>query len=267
MNDIRPQQAVIVGIDGSLAAIHAAKWAATEAVEQSVPLRMVAVVKTAHPSWSDYERDVERAEVWLQSAQHAVETLGRPVKVETAVLRGQPGAALIAESRDAEMVCVGSAGIDRYARALVGSTATEVAENAHCPVAVIHSRPGQPELDINWIVVAVNDAADRDVVVDLAMREAQRHKLPVLAIAATEELSSHQLDNRLWPWRGWYPDVRIYPVTTGASVAHFLKSCDDLVPLAVISARDAGQLAEIVGPQVHPIFQHAESSVLIVREE
>lgn len=267
MIDIRPQQAVIIGIDGSPAAIHAAKWAAAEAVEQSVPLRMVAVVKTTHPSWGDYEHDVERAEVWLQTAHDAVETLGRPVKIETAVLRGQPGAILIAESRDAEMVCVGSSGIDRYARALLGSTATEVAENAHCPVAVIHSRPGQPELDINWIVVAVNDAADRDVVVDLAMRLAQRHSLPVLAIAGTQELSSHDLDNRLWPWRRWYPDVRIYPVTTGASVAHFLKSCDDLVPLAVIGASDAEQLAEIVGPHAHPVFQHPESSVLIVREE
>jgi nucleotide-binding universal stress UspA family protein len=194
MTDIGPRQAVIVGIDGSPAAIHAAKWAAVDAVEQSVPLRMVAVVKTTHPTWSDYERDVERAQVWLQSARDTVESLGRPVKIETAVLRGQPGAVLIAESRDAEMVCVGSSGIDRYARALVGSTATEVAEKAHCPVAVIHSRPGQPEHDINWIVVAVNDSADRDVVVDLAMREAQRHKLPVLAIADTQQLSSHQLD-------------------------------------------------------------------------
>lgn len=267
MTGTRPQHAVIVGIDGSPAAIRAAEWAAIEAVEQNVPLRMIAVVKTTHPSWNDYERDVERAEVWLQSAQHTVETLGRPVKIETAVLRGQPGAILIAESRDAEMVCVGSAGIDRYSRALVGSTATDVAENAHCPVAVIHSRPGQSELAINWIVVAVNDAADRDVVVDQAMREAQRHKLPVLAIAATAELSSHQLDNRLWPWRRWYPDVRMYPVTTGASVTHFLKSCDDLVPLAVIGASHAGELAEIVGPQVHPIFSHPEASVLIVREE
>ena len=267
MNDIRHQQAVIVGIDGSPAAMHAAKWAGVEAAEQSVPLRMLAVVKTTHPSWDDYERDVERAEVWLQSAQHAVETLGRPVKIETAVMRGQPSAILIAESRDAEMICVGSAGIDRYARALVGSTATDVAQSAHCPVAVIHSRPGQPELDINWIVVAIDDGADRDVVVDQAMTEAQRHTLPVLAIAATPQISSRQLDNRLWPWRNWYPDVRIYPVTTGAGVAHFLKSCDDLVPLAVIGASDAGELAEIIGSQMHSIFAYPEASVLIVREE
>jgi hypothetical protein len=77
---------------------------------------------------------------------------------------------------------------------------------------------------------------------------------------------SHELDNRLWPWRRWYQDVHIYPVTTGANVARFLKTIDDLVPMAVVGAADAGELAQIVGPQDHPVFRHAQSSVLIVRE-
>jgi hypothetical protein len=119
-------------------------------------------------------------------------------------------------------------------------------------------------------VVAVGDQPGRDTVIDQAMREAQLRKLPVLAIGAMQadatESPSHELDNRLWPWRQWYPDIHIYPVTTGANVARFLKSCDDLVPLAVIDGSDAGQLAQIVGPQEHPVFRHAESSALIIRE-
>jgi hypothetical protein len=161
-------------------------------------------------------------------------------------------------------------GIGRYSRALLGSTATDVAEKAHCPVAVIRSQPDRPGPDINWIVVAVGDQPGRDTVIDQAMREAQLRKLPVLAIGAMQadatESPSHELDNRLWPWRQWYPDIHIYPVTTGANVARFLKSCDDLVPLAVIDGSDAGQLAQIVGPQEHPVFRHAESSALIIRE-
>jgi hypothetical protein len=50
-------------------------------------------------------------------------------------------------------------------------------------------------------------------------------------------------------------------------VAHYLKSCDDLVPLAVIGAGDARQLAETVGRQTHSVFRHPESSVLIVGED
>lgn len=267
MSDRKIRPAVLVGIDGSQAAIHAAEWAVDEALARGVSLLLIAVIKTTHPSAEDYHRDLAHAENSLQAARLAVEAMGRPVKVEADILRGPAGAILVSESDDAEMICVGSVGIDRYSRALLGSTATEVAEKALCSVAVIRFQPG---VDINWIVVEVGDAPDRDTVVDQAMKEAQLRKLPVLAIGAAQagaaEDPSHELDNRLWPWRRWYPDVHIYPVATGGSVAHFLNSNDELVSLAVIGDADAGQLAQIVGAHDHPVFRHAECSVLVVRE-
>ncbi|UQX10356.1 universal stress protein [Candidatus Mycobacterium methanotrophicum] len=270
MSDRRIRPAVIVGIDGSQAAVHAAEWAADEALGRAISLLMLAIIKATHPSAEDYHRDVAHAETSLHAARLAVEAMGRPVKVETDILRGPAGAILVSESDDAEMICVGSIGIGRYSRALLGSTATEVAEKAHCPVAVIRYRPDRPSPDINWIVVKVSDAPGRDTVIDQAMREAQLRNLPVLAIGTAQaeaaEAPSHELDNRLWPWRRWYPDVHIYPVAAGGNVAHFLKSNDDLVPLAVIGGADAGQLAQIVGPHDHPVFRHAQSSALIVRE-
>ena len=270
MNDRRIRPAVIVGIDGSRAALHAAEWGAEEAVSRHVSLLMLAIIKPTHLSAEDYHRDVSHAEKSLRAAQVAIEAMGTPVKVETEILRGPPGAILASESDDAEMICVGSVGIGRYSRALLGSTATEVAEKAHCPVAVIRSQPGQSGPNINWIVVAVGDSAERDTVVDQAMREAQLRKLPVLAIATVPtdaaEAPSHELDNRLWPWTRWYPDVHIYPVTSGVDVTRFLKTIDDLTPMAVVGAADAGDLAQIVGPHDHSVLRHAQSSVLIVRE-
>src|SRR6516225_6341808 len=210
---------IIVGIDGSQAAIAAALWGVDEAISRAVPLRLIAIIKPTHPSSDDYARDLAHAEKSLWEAQIAIETSRKPVNIETEVARGPAGPVLVEGSRDAEMVCVGSVGIGRYSRALLGSTATEVAEKAHCPVAVIRSQPGQSGPNINWIVVAVGDSAERDTVVDQAMREAQLRKLPVLAIATVPtdaaEAPSHELDNRLWPWTRWYPDVHIYPVTTG----------------------------------------------------
>ena len=261
MNTTPPGLRVIVGIDGSQAAIEAALWAADEALDRGVPLRLLAIVKTTHPSSEDYYRDIKHAETSLRAAQAAVEAMGKPVKVETEILRGQPGASLVSESRDADMLCVGSVGIGRYSRALLGSTATEVAEKAHCAVAVIRSQPDQPHRDIDWIVVAVDNAPDSDIVLDQAMREAQLRTLPVLAIGT----APGQLDNRLQPWRRWYPDVHMYPVTTGANVARFLNDNDSWVPLAVIGSADAGQLAQILRPHDRPVFQHTESSVLVVR--
>lgn len=267
MDTTRTGSAVIVGIDGSQAAIHAAEWGTDEALDQGVPLRLIAVTKATHPSTEDYYRDIKHAETSLEKARVAIEATGKPVKVETEIRRGQPAAVLVSESRDAAIICVGSVGIGRYSRALLGSTATEVAEKALCPVAVIRSRLDQSRRDVDWIVVAVNDAPDRDVVVDQAMREAQLRNLPVLAIGATrhDAAASDELDNYLQPWRRWYPDVRIYPIATGASVARFVEEHDDMAPLAVIGSADADRLAAIIGPHEHPVFRHAESSVLVVR--
>jgi nucleotide-binding universal stress UspA family protein len=252
---------VIVGIDGSHPAIEAARWAADEAVDRGVPLRLLAVIKTSHPSGADYYRDLEIAETSLQAAHVAVDAMGKSLKVETEILRGRPAVNLVSESQDADMLCVGSAGIGRYTRALLGSTATAVAEKAHCPVAVIRSLPDQP-YRVDWIVVAVDDAPNSDTVVDQAMREAQLRKLPVLAIGT----DTGRLDDRVQPWRRWYPDVNIYPVTTGADVSRFVIENDDWAPLAVVGAAEASRLAQILGVHKHPVFHHARASALVVRD-
>ena len=49
MTNNRIGPTVIVGIDGSQAAIHAAEWAADEASGRGVPLLMLAVLKATHP--------------------------------------------------------------------------------------------------------------------------------------------------------------------------------------------------------------------------
>lgn len=260
MNTNDPLPSVIAGIDGSQAAIHAAHWAIDEAVSRGVPLRLVYVTKTTHPSPADYYEDIHHAEASLRAAQAAVEATGRPVKVETAILDGPPGPTLVAESGDADMICVGSVGIGRYARSILGSTATELAEKAHCPAAIIRSQENQPRRDINWIVVGLTDEPDNDAVVELAMREAKLRQAPVLVLGKRDGL-----DSEVDKWKCRYPDVHVYPVANRADVAHFLKKHDERVQLAVIGASQAGQLAQIVGPREHPVFHHAESSVLVVR--
>lgn len=143
---------IIVGIDGSHAAITAALWGVDEAISRAVPLRLVSVIKPTHPSPDDYDRDLAHAERSLREAQSAVEAAGKLVKIETDIPRGPAGPVLVEASRDAEMICVGSVGIGRYASSILGSTATELAEKAHCPVAVMRSKVDQPASDINWIV-------------------------------------------------------------------------------------------------------------------
>jgi nucleotide-binding universal stress UspA family protein len=260
---------VIVGIDGSQAAIAAALWAVDEATSRAVPLRLVAVMKLTHPSPDDYAHDLEHAETSLRAAQSAVEASRKPVKTETDILRGPAGPVLVEASRDAEMICVGSIGIGRYARSILGSTAAELAEQAYCPVAVLRTESDLPPPDINWIVVRMTDAPDNDAVVKCAASEARLRRAPMLVLGGRpEDLTEHgdgEFERRVQEWRRRHPEVRVYPITTKAAIAGFLSANDERVQLAVISGTEAGQLARLVGPQGHPLFRHPECSVLVVR--
>jgi nucleotide-binding universal stress UspA family protein len=260
MNATQPLLPVVVGIDGSKTAILAAQWAIDEAVSRSVPLRLVYVTKPTHPSADDYYEDIHHAEASLRAAQAAVEAAGKPVKVETAILNGLPGPVLVEESRGAGMICVGPIGIGRYARAILGSTATDLAEKAHCPVAIIRPQDEQPRNAINWVVVAVNEQPGNEAVVEVAIQEAKLRQAPVLALG-----DGQSLEDKVGEWKRRHPDLHIYPVSDGADVVHFFKKHDERVQLAVIGGSQAGELAQIVGPYGHPVFHHTESSVLVVR--
>ena len=260
MNDSLAATPVIVAIDGSATAIGAALWAIEEAISRNVPLRLVCVTKARHPSTDDYYHDIHHAEKSLRVAQAAVEATGRPVKVETAMLDGPPGAALVAESRDATMICVGSVGIGQYARSILGSTAAELAENAHCPVAVIRPHEDEPRDAINWVVVGANDRHDNEAVVEFAIEEAKLRQAPVLVLGKRDGL-----EREVEQWKQRHPDVHVYPVANGSGVAQFLKKHDEPVQLAVIGGSEAGELAQIIGPHSHLLRHRAESSALIVR--
>ncbi|MEE6139243.1 universal stress protein [Mycobacterium sp. 050128] len=261
---------IVVGIDGSQAAIAAAIWGVDEAIGRGVPLRLISAIKQTHASPDDYARDLEHAESSLREARSAVEGSGKLVKIETDIPRGPAGSVMVAASRDAELVCVGSIGIGRYARALLGSTATELAEKAHCSVAVLRTDPDQPPPDVNWVVVRMTDAPDNDSVVKYAAWEAKLRRAPMLVLGGRPEDLTEQADGgfeqRVQDWRRRHPEVRVYPITTKYAIASFLRVNVERVQLAVIGAAEAAQLAQLVGPSGHPLFHHPQCSVLVVRE-
>src|SRR6516225_927758 len=97
-------KSVVVGIDGSQAAVNAAKWAVGEAINRQLPLRLVHVVgrseaQSAAAQPSDWE--LESGETALSQADVAVQDVGRPVEVETVLFSGDPEQVLINESQDA----------------------------------------------------------------------------------------------------------------------------------------------------------------------
>jgi nucleotide-binding universal stress UspA family protein len=274
MNDNAASEPVVVGIDGSEAAITAAIWAATEAVHRDVPLRLVhAIALGGGPLLvpdGGTEAEREYAEMALRAVSAAVETTGLPVKIETEVRWGSSDTVLVDESRTAAMVCVGSTGIGAVSSRLLGSTAADVAQHALCPVAIIRTPHVKPLSGTDWIVVAIDDSAEDDAVVEFAMAEAALRHAPILAVGVWSEdfgdTPYDELDRRVQVWRDRHPEIHVHPVTTRATVAGFLaENTDGSVQLAVISGRQAGQVRHIIGPHRHPVVSHGYCSVVVVR--
>jgi hypothetical protein len=140
----------------------------------------------------------------------------------------------------------------------------EVAEHSLSPVAIIRTTHDRPVSDINWVVVTLNDSENAEVV-EHALREAALRKAPVLAVDVESRDNDHELERRVSDVRRRRPDVHVYPVATHDGIAQFLEDNDERVQLTVVGPPDVGELARIVGPHGHPLFRHAESSVLVVR--
>jgi nucleotide-binding universal stress UspA family protein len=266
-----PGAPIVVGVDGSQAAINAVVWAIDEAVNRDVPLRIVQVLPIERDSAADaFSIEAQYAESSLRAVTAAVKATKKPVNIETDILWGPVDSALVNESQSAAMICVGSVGIGPVAREFLGSTAATLAEKAHCPVAIIRTPHDKPVSGTDWIVVAVNDDPDNDAVIEYALNEAQLRQAPILAVGVPDndfgETPSDQVDGRLEKWKQRYPGQHIYPVSTRAGLAGFLaENKDESVQLAVIGRVDAYDVAQIVGPHSHPILRHGECSVLVVR--
>ena len=135
-------QSVVVGIDGSQAALDATIWAVAEAMSLGLPLRLVYVIRANRACRSRVDADTsgaEHAESALYRAEMTVHDMGRPIHIETAIVRGRPDCVLTDESRRAALVCVGSEGKGPCARMPLGATAAALVKHAHCPVAIVRS--------------------------------------------------------------------------------------------------------------------------------
>jgi nucleotide-binding universal stress UspA family protein len=249
-------KSVVVGIDGSQAALDAATWALDEAVSRGVPLRLVHVSAAKHarrPPAEDRPWDVEHAESALCRAEMTIHNMGRPVEIETAIVRGRPDCVLIDESRRAAMVCVGSEGKGPCARMPLGSTAAALARHAHCPVAIVRSG-GAPQTDSGWIAAVQNDEPDNDAVVHRAMEEGRLRRAPVLLI-----------DRRVDSWVRRYPDVHVQTVAARQGGTRRDEIHSESIQLAVVGSADAEHVARLVWPDYHPVLGDANRTLLLVR--
>ena len=262
---------IVVGIDGSDAAINAAKWAVIEATSRDIALRLIHAIpelKADAPPGDD-SLDIEYGETALRAASAALHAMGQPVKIEADVIRGSTESVLINESRNAAMVCVGSVGTGWIARKVLGSTAEAVALKADCPAAIIRINDDAATSDSDWIAVVVDGSPGNDAVLERGFREARLRGAPILAMGVWRwglgEISYQRLNHRLGAGcRG---------IATCTSTGRRTTRSRRISPPAHRNASSSrwwaaptpARSARMVGP-ISPHFGHAGCSVLVVRD-
>jgi nucleotide-binding universal stress UspA family protein len=237
MHESDSPPSVIVGIDGSPAAIGAALWGVDEAVARDVPLRLVYAIDPREPIHRDADSFAHRlatAESAVRYALVAVEASQQPVKIEIEIVHGDPVATLIRASRSAEMLCVGAS--RHYNLTRVGSTALALTENARCPVAVLRGYADVVRGSGGWIAVELDQSPMNDEVVERAVDEARLRdaQLQVLTRCQSAEDARDYLDPRLTALIARNPDTDIRPVAVTGSVVDYLDEHISSVKLVVV---------------------------------
>ncbi len=279
---------IVVGVDGSESALTAVRWAAEEAARHRVPLKLVhayrlpargypEMVLTSHEVREAFEQQGGK---WLDEAAAGVRDL--VPDVETSLVVERPAAALIAASRDARLVVLGSRGLGGFSGLVVGSVAVAVSAHGSCPVAVVRGayRTTGP------VVLGVDGSPAGEAAIGLAFEEASARGATLTALLAWtallaespyadrlrvdwDEVGEQQrqlLAQRLAGWQEKYPDVAVdRQVVRERSVKALVGAARDAQLLVVGSRGYGGFAGMLLGSTSQALIYHAPCPLVVVR--
>jgi len=282
---------IVVGIDGSDSARVAARWAAAEAVRRHLPLRLVHAVQVPAVPYvggfmdQGYFDELEKSgRQQVADVRAEIAELHPDLAVHTEAIIADPVATLIAESRTAHLLVLGSRGLGGFTGILVGSTAIALVAQGRCPVAVIR---GATPAD-GPVVVGVDGSPASEAAVALAFEEASLRGVDLVAVHTWIEYSSDNayayarqfavdwnaietreretLAERLAGWQEKFPDVAVRRIVTrDRPVSALLEHGADAQLLVVGSRGHGGFTGMLLGSTSQALIYHATCPLLVAR--
>jgi nucleotide-binding universal stress UspA family protein len=287
--DVQHAATVVVGVDGSVRATQAARWAAAEAERRGLSVRLVSAVGgdvavVPHPELAQPYEEVlvgrAREALGASAAVVARDTPG--VRVETVLVSGHPLAVLREQARDALLVVIGDRGWSKVEGLIAGSVSVALATHAECPVVVV--RGADDREAPAPVVVGVDGSETSEAAVAFAYEAAATRRVGLVAVyvwsdvfadpllipltdtAAMNDEGRRILAERLAGWAEKYPDVAVERVVVRDRPAHALLAQADRGQLVVVGSRGRGELAGLVlGSVSNTLLHRSPCPVAVVR--
>lgn len=287
---------VVAGVDGSPSALAAVEAAAREARLRGTELRVVHaflwpamhVPPGGSPLGPPAGGVRESAEGLLEEAVERALTAAPGIAVDHAVVAGEAGGALEAESRTARLMVVGHRGSGGFAGMLLGSTADHLAAHSHCPVMVVRERMRED----GPVLVAVDDSPQAGEAIAFAFEEAALRGTDLIALHTWTTRSDHSaarpadlvdligdagrleadgerlLADALSGHREDHPDVTVHERVVRGRTRHTLIEASSGAQLMVLGAHGRSGIAGLLlGSVTRAVLHHAHCPVTVVRSE
>ena len=181
-------QRLVVGYDGSESSLSAMEWAASEAELRGASVHVVSsyyiqpIADFGYGASGSAVDMTESADFCLNRAQTAAAEVfgGHPgVEYDVEAVRQSPAAALLAQTKSADLVAVGSSGVGAFTRFLLGSVTGSLLASSTCPVVVVPAGSKAPSARI---VVGTDGSEHADHAVRWAADEADRRGCELVVV-------------------------------------------------------------------------------------
>ncbi|HEY9310773.1 universal stress protein [Williamsia sp.] len=282
---------IVVGVDNSDHARQAALWAADAAARDNLDLVVIGAYNTQAPAYGlaalAYVPDMT-GELQLAAAKAVREAVTRihdthpGVSVSSRIVHGNPASTLIAESRDAALLVVGTRGLGSVRGMIAGSVSSAVAAHASCPVAVISNPSPTGPVVVGIDGSSVSDAAlaaafhhahlrqtQLSVVhtwTDLTSEAVHDLNIPAEQLSSTADRAHEVVAEHLAQYAISYPQVKIeQTIIPGSPAPELLRAATHAQLLVAGSRGRGGFTGLLLGSVSQTILHHAPCPVLIVK--
>ena len=274
---------IVVGVDPSANAAHAAEWAARTATDRGgTPLHLVHALNQPHgTSMVDPAASVkavhDAAAELLAQAFRTLRTRYPKLAITTQISELGAAEMLVSLSREAELVVTGTRGHGGFTGMLLGSVSHKTAAHAHCPVVVVREEASEPAR--NEIVLGVEPDQD-PAPIRFAFATAAQFGATVTAIRAWIPQSTYggyftmtpavdeqhgDVEQLLKTTREDFPKVQVTTKFVNDNAVTALIDASDGARLVVIGAHHHhGPLSIGAGYVVQGLLSHAHTPVAVV---